>query len=72
MQNSMQNPKNVTSCRFVEFEASYAPNSRTSVRVCKKMGIGQKFLLALRPFKTRLKRVYNEDNAQYNKLSKAI
>jgi len=38
MQNSMQNPKNVTSCRFVEFEASYAPNSRTSARVCKKMG----------------------------------
>ena len=45
MQNCMLNPKNVTACRFVELEARYGPNSRTSARVCKKMGIGQKFHL---------------------------
>ena len=72
MQNCLLNPINVTACRFVEFEARYDPNSRTSARVCKKMGIGQKFQLNCLPFKKRLKRVFNEDYAWYRKLLKAI
>ena len=48
MQFFMQNPIYVTACRFVEFEASYAPNSRTSARVCKKSDLQRTFIKFLK------------------------
>ena len=48
MQNCLLNPKNVTACRFVELEARYGPNSRTSARVCKKSDLHRTFIKFLK------------------------